>query len=78
MSTEMNASGTDDDRGCGATHRAPGLGLLGLAALAVAGWGLAAFGVLPLATGAADICPICPLLGDDRRTRAQCKGSSCR
>ena len=47
MSTEMNASGTDDDRGCGATHRAPGLGLLGLAALAVAGWGLADGPALP-------------------------------
>ncbi|MFC9980608.1 hypothetical protein [Gordonia sp. NPDC127522] len=47
MSTEMNASGTDDDRGCGATHRAPGLGLLGIAALAVAGWGLADGPALP-------------------------------
>ena len=47
MSTEMSASGTDDDRGCGATHRAPGLGLLGLAALAVAGWGLADGPALP-------------------------------
>jgi hypothetical protein len=51
---------------------------IGVRAGGLAGWGLAAFGVLPLATGAADICPICPLLGDDRRTRAQCKGSSCR
>ncbi|WP_374610348.1 hypothetical protein [Gordonia sp. (in: high G+C Gram-positive bacteria)] len=51
MSTEMNASGTDDDRGCGATHRAPGLGLLGIAALAVAGWGLADGPALPDAAG---------------------------
>ncbi|UPW10855.1 hypothetical protein M1C59_08535 [Gordonia terrae] len=38
---------TSDDQGCGSTHRAPGLGLLGIAALAVAGWGLADGPALP-------------------------------
>jgi hypothetical protein len=42
-----------------------------------AGWALAAFGVIPLATGAADICPICPLLSDGKRTEAGCTGSTC-
>ena len=56
-----------------------GLALIasGVRAGGAAGWGLAAFGLLPFATGAADICPICPLLGEDRRARAQCKGTSC-
>lgn len=56
-----------------------GLALIafGVRAGGPAGWGLAAFGLLPLATGAADICPICPLLGEDRRVRAKCKGTSC-
>ena len=42
-----------------------------------AGWALAAFGLLPLVTGAADICPICPLLSDGKRTEAGCTTSSC-
>ncbi len=41
------------------------------------GWTLAAFGLLPLVTGAADICPICPLLSDGKRTEAGCTGSTC-
>lgn len=59
--------------GIGLVLVAVGLGALGGAA----GWGLAAFGLLPLATGAADICPICPLLDDERRRRAGCRGASC-
>lgn len=42
-----------------------------------AGLGLAAFGLLPLVTGAADICPVCPLLSDAKRTEAGCSGTSC-
>lgn len=42
-----------------------------------AGWALAAFGLLPLVTGAADICPVCPLLSDGKRTEAGCAGSTC-
>ncbi len=42
-----------------------------------AGWALAAFGLLPLVTGAADICPICPLLSDGKRTEAGCTSSTC-
>jgi len=42
-----------------------------------AGWALAAFGLLPLVTGAADICPICPLLNDGKRTEAGCTSSTC-
>lgn len=42
-----------------------------------AGWALAAFGLLPLVTGAADICPICPILSDGKRTEAGCTSSSC-
>jgi hypothetical protein len=41
------------------------------------GWALAAFGLLPLVTGAADICPICPLLSDTKRGQAGCTGSTC-
>ena len=44
---------TDDDNatgGCDPTHRAPGLGFLGIVALAVAGWGLADGPALPDAT----------------------------
>jgi hypothetical protein len=51
--------------------------VVGVSAGGAVGWGLAAFGVLPLVTGAADICPICPLLGEERRAEAQCKRSSC-
>ncbi len=42
-----------------------------------AGWALAAFGLLPLITGAADICPVCPLLSDGKRTEAGCTSSTC-
>lgn len=42
-----------------------------------AGWGLAAFGLLPLVTGAGDICPVCPLLSETKRGEAGCSGSSC-
>lgn len=42
-----------------------------------AGWGLAAFGLLPLVTGAGNICPVCPLLNDAKRGEAGCTGSSC-
>ncbi|EON33567.1 MULTISPECIES: hypothetical protein [Gordonia] len=41
------AADTADHQGCVSTHRAPGLGLLGIAALAVAGWGLADGPALP-------------------------------
>ena len=51
---------------------AAGIGLGG-----PAGWGIAAFGLLPLGTGAAGICPVCPLLGDAKRARAGCSGSTC-
>nr|WP_064571625.1 hypothetical protein [Gordonia sp. LAM0048] len=51
MNAPDNTYGDDpaaiDHRGCGSTHRAPGLGLLGIAALAVAGWGLADGPALP-------------------------------
>ena len=54
MNTHDNAYGagdsesdTTDRNGCAYTHRAPGLGLLGIAALAVAGWGLADGPALP-------------------------------
>lgn len=57
------------------------LGLVAIAAgVALGGPGggaLAVFGLLPLVTGAADICPICPLLGEERRGRAGCKGTTC-
>ncbi|GAA4956254.1 hypothetical protein GCM10023205_17940 [Yinghuangia aomiensis] len=42
-----------------------GMGLAMIAAGASAGggwWALAAFGVLPLATGVLDLCPIAPLM----------------
>lgn len=42
-----------------------------------AGWALAAFGLLPLATGAVAICPICPILSDTKRSAAGCQGSTC-
>lgn len=42
-----------------------------------AGWALAAFGLLPLVTGAADICPVCPLLNDAKRGEAGCTSSTC-
>lgn len=42
-----SGSDTTDGGGCARTHRAPGLGLLGLVALAVAGWGLADGPALP-------------------------------
>lgn len=32
-----------------------------------AGWSLAAFGLLPFATGATGICPISPLVGEPMR-----------
>jgi hypothetical protein len=38
----------------------------------VGGWALAAFGVLPLATGAANVCPISPMFGRPAR------GGACR
>ncbi|MFE0749354.1 hypothetical protein [Gordonia sp. NPDC058843] len=55
MNAPDNAYGADDptahhsveQQGCASTHRAPGLGLLGIAALAVAGWGLADGPALP-------------------------------
>jgi len=50
---------------------------VGLALGGPVGWAVAAFGLLPAITGAADICPICPLLGDERRSEAGCKGASC-
>lgn len=58
---------------------AMGLGLIaaGLRAGGPAGWGVAAFGLLPLMTGAGDICPVCPLLSDAKRNEAGCAGSSC-
>lgn len=58
---------------------AMGVGLIavGIRAGGPAGWGLAAFGLLPLVTGAADICPICPLLSDGKRSEAGCTSSSC-
>jgi hypothetical protein len=58
-----------------------GLALLVLGLVLVdgpAGWAIAAFALLPLVTGAADICPICPLLGDAKRTEAGCTGATCR
>lgn len=58
---------------------AMGVGLLAVGARigGPAGWGVAAFALLPLVTGAADICPICPLLGDAKRGEAGCTSSSC-
>lgn len=38
----------------------------------VGGWALAAFGLLPLATGAANICPISPLVGEPMRGGSRC------
>lgn len=53
--------------------------LLGAALIAVgarmdsaAGWALAAFGLLPLGTGAANICPISPLVGEPMRGGPRC------
>ena len=56
-----------------------GLGLIALGAKVggVAGCGLAGFGLLPLVTGAADICPVCPLLPEGRRGEAGCRGATC-
>lgn len=58
---------------------AMGVGLLavGVRMGSPAGWGIATFAVLPLVTGAANICPICPLLGDAKRGEAGCTSSSC-
>jgi hypothetical protein len=58
---------------------AMGVGLLAVGARVggPAGWGLAAFALLPLVTGVGDICPICPLLGDAKRGEAGCSGASC-
>lgn len=41
------------------------------------GWGLAAFGLLPLVTGAGNICPVCPLLNDAKRGEAGCTSARC-
>ena len=54
-----------------------GLIVVGIRAGGPAGLGLAAFGLLPLVTGAGDICPVCPLLSDAKRGRAGCSGSTC-
>lgn len=56
-----------------------GLGLIAAGILigGAGGWGLAVFGLLPLATGAADYCPICPMLNESGRVRAGCRGSTC-
>ncbi|WP_439032340.1 hypothetical protein [Gordonia terrae] len=43
----MHHDDTAPDSTCRSGHRAPGLGLLGLLALAVAGWGLADGPTLP-------------------------------
>lgn len=58
---------------------AMGVGFIvgGIAIGSPGGWALAAFGLLPLVTGAADICPICPVLNDTQRGRAGCTGSTC-
>jgi hypothetical protein len=58
---------------------AMGVGLIavGIRGGGPGGWGLAAFGLLPLVTGGADICPVCPLLGDAKRSEAGCSGSTC-
>ena len=37
--------------------------IVGIAVGGVGGWALAAFGVLPLATGAFNVCPISPFIG---------------
>lgn len=50
------------------------LGLALIAAGATTGgpwWALAAFGLLPLATGVLNICPISPLFG------RSCRGNAC-
>lgn len=53
-------------------------GLLGMALIAAGGaaggpwWALAAFGLLPLATGVFNLCPISPLFG------RSCRGNACR
>lgn len=41
-----------------------------------AGRAIAAFGLLPLATGATGICPINPLLGEPLRSSAGCGAGS--
>ncbi|WP_034260976.1 YgaP family membrane protein [Actinospica robiniae] len=52
--------------------------LIGLALIAVgvaaggAWWALAVFGLLPLATGVFNLCPISPLFG------RSCRGNGCR
>lgn len=58
---------------------AMGLGFIaaGLRVGGAPGLGLAAFGVLPLVTGAADICPVCPVLSDAKRAEAGCSTGSC-
>lgn len=51
------------------------VGLLLIAAGALLGggrWAIAAFGLLPLATGVLDVCPISPLFGRSWR------GNACR
>jgi len=37
--------------------------IVGIALGGVGGWALAAFGLLPLATGAFNVCPISPFIG---------------
>lgn len=56
-----------------------GVALL-VAAIAIGppvGWALGAFALLPLVTGAADICPVGPLLGEGKQREAGCRGASC-
>jgi len=38
----------------------------------VGGWALAGFGLLPLVTGAAGVCPISPLVGEPFRGGSRC------
>ncbi len=59
---------------------AAGLALIG-AGIAMgggAGWALGAFGLLPLVTGLADICPISPFLGEPLRGGCRTDGETCR
>ncbi|ATD70266.1 MULTISPECIES: hypothetical protein [Gordonia] len=47
MSEQMNGDPAATEDYAESTHRAPGLGIVGIAALAVAGWGLAGGPALP-------------------------------
>ncbi|MDS1112335.1 hypothetical protein RD149_00985 [Gordonia westfalica] len=47
MNEQINGDATAPDEYTESTHRAPGLGIAGIAALAVAGWGLAGGPALP-------------------------------